>query len=134
MIILRSSPASPFVRKVRIAIQMLGLSDRVEIVDADLQNAAEPLLEQNPLGKIPALILEDGRVLYDSFVIIDYLDSLSDAAELIPSGAARYDVLTRHALADGIMEAGVLQVYEKRYRPEKRSRASSTGFSSSTGT
>jgi len=120
MMILRSSPASPFARKVRMAIDMLGLGDRVEIVETDVIDPADSIREQNPLGKIPALILEDRRVIYDSLVIVLYLDSLSDAAELLPSGARRFDVLTRHALADGLMEAALAQVYEKRFRPEEK--------------
>jgi glutathione S-transferase len=66
MMILRSSPASPFGRKVKIAAALLGLSGRIEVVLADTTDPYEALRTQNPLGKIPALILEDGRVLYDS--------------------------------------------------------------------
>ena len=63
MLVLRSSPTSPFVRKVRIAAAILGLSDRIAIVAADTGDPNDSLRRQNPLGKIPALILEDGAIL-----------------------------------------------------------------------
>ena len=66
MLILRSSPASPFGRKVRIAAALLGLSDRIEVVAADTNDPDDSLRAQNPLGKIPTLVLEDGAALYDS--------------------------------------------------------------------
>ena len=118
MMILRSSPSSPFVRKVRIAVRMLGCDDRVELRDADLNATAEPLRVQNPLGKIPALVLEDGRTLYDSRVILDYLDHIAGGGRIIPRDTqARFEALTLQALCDGAMDACVLIVYESRYRP-----------------
>ena len=119
MLILRSSGASPFVRKVRIAADVLGLSDRIEVVEADTMNPASDLLGQNPLGKIPTLILENGETLYDSAVIVEYLDALAGGGRIIPPGWSRFPVLRLQALADGIMEAGVLQMYEIRWRPEE---------------
>ena len=65
MLVLRSSPASPFGRKVRIAAAVLGLSDRIDVVAADTNDPGDSLRRQNPLGKIPVLILEDGAVLYE---------------------------------------------------------------------
>ncbi len=122
MMILRSSPASPFGRKVKIAAALLGLSGRIEVVLADTTDPYEALRTQNPLGKIPALILEDGRVLYDSPVIVEYLDALAGGGQIIPSGAGRFAALTRQAMADGILDAALLQVYEARFRePEHRS-------------
>ena len=119
---LRSSPASPFGRKVKIAAHFLGLMDRITVVPADTTDPEEPLRRQAPLGKIPALILDDGTALYDSRVVVEYLDHLAGGGLLLPSGAARFDVLTRQALADGIMDAALLQVYEGRFRtPEQRS-------------
>ena len=61
MLVLRSSPASPFGRKVKIAASLLGLLDRIEIVEADTMNPEDTLRQQNPLGKIPALVLENGE-------------------------------------------------------------------------
>jgi glutathione S-transferase len=122
MLILRSSPTSPFGRKVRIATAVLKLSDRVEVVAADTNDPEDTLRLQNPLGKIPTLILEDGRALYDSRVIVEYLDALAGGGKIIPDGPARIAALSRQALADGIMDAALLQVYEQRYRePEIRS-------------
>lgn len=118
MMILRTTAPSPFGRKVKIAIELLGLGDQVEVQSADTVDPGDSIRTQNPLGKIPALVLEDGRVVFDSRVIIEYLDGLSDAATLIPQGDERIDILTRHALADGLMDAALLQVYEKRFRPE----------------
>lgn len=117
---LRHSPTSPFVRKVRIAAAVLGLDDRITLVPADTGDPDDPLRAQNPLGKVPALILGDGTAVYDSLVIVDYLDGLSDAAVLIPPHPDRTRVLVTHSLADGICEAGLLQVFEKRMRPEEK--------------
>jgi len=116
MMILRSSPASPFGRKIKIAASLLGLSDRIEVVVADTSDPKEPLREQNPLGKIPTLILEGGQTLYDSRVILEYLDVLAGGGKIIPNGPERFRALTRQALADGIMDAAILQIYEQRMR------------------
>lgn len=119
MLVLRSSPASPFGRKVKIAAHELGLTDRIDIVTADTSDPTEVLREQNPLGKIPALILEDGAVLYDSRVILDYLDHIAGGGRIIPAEAStRYPALVMQALADGIADAALLQVYEGRWREE----------------
>jgi glutathione S-transferase len=114
--ILRSSSASPFARKVRIAAAVLGLADRMEIVPADTSDPADALRRQNPIGKIPTLVLEDGRTIYDSAVILEYLDYLAGGNKLIPTGEPRFDVLTRAALADGVIDAAILKVYEQRWR------------------
>ncbi|MDT3380928.1 glutathione S-transferase [Labrys portucalensis] len=118
MMQLRSSPPSPFGRKVKIAAHYLGLFDRITVVPADTNDPQDSLREQNPLGKIPVLILDDGTILYDSRVILDYLDHLAGGGRIMPQGPERYEVLTRQALADGIMDASLLQVYEARIRPE----------------
>lgn len=115
---LRSSPPSPFGRKVKIAAHYLGLFDRVIVVSADTNDPEDSLRGQNPLGKIPVLILDDGAILYDSRVILDYLDHLAGGGRIVPHGPGRFEVLTRQALADGIMDASLLQVYEARMRPE----------------
>ena len=122
MMILRSSPASPFGRKVKIAAAILGLTNEIEIVAADTSNPDAALLQQNPLGKIPTLVLEDGRTIFDSAVILEYLDARAGGGKLIPAGAGRFTALTGQALADGIAEAALLQVYEQRFRePDMRS-------------
>lgn len=123
MLILRSSPSSPFARKVRIAAACLGLEARIAIEAADTNNPADSLRKQNPLGKIPALILEDGQAIFDSPVIVEYLDGLAGGGRLIPADlSARIRALTLQALADGAADAAVLQIYEKRMRePAERS-------------
>jgi glutathione S-transferase len=123
MLVLRSSSASPFARKVRIAAAMLGLGERIEIVGANVVDPDQALLRQNPLGKIPVLVAEDGQAIFDSRVILEYLDGLVGGGRLIPrDGPARMRALTLQALADGLMDAAVLQVYEKRFRePAERS-------------
>jgi len=116
--ILRSSPSSPFVRKVRIAVSVLGLDDKVEVRDVDLNDPADAIRKENPLGKIPALVLDDGSTLYDSRVILEYLDHLAGGGRIIPrEPAQRFAVLRLQALCDGMLDAGVLTVYESRYRP-----------------
>jgi glutathione S-transferase len=117
MLVLRSSPASPFGRKVKIAAIELGLMDRIEVVAADTTDPSEVLRQQNPLGKIPTLVLEDGTALFDSRVIVEYLDHLA-GGKLLPSDGARFAQLRLQALADGICDAALLQVYEARFRPE----------------
>lgn len=117
--ILRSAPPSPFGRKVAIAAGVLGLSDQIEIVAADTNNASDTLRAQNPLGKLPTLVLDDGRTLFDSRVILEYLDHLAGGGRIVPREAgARFAALRLQALCDGIMDASILQVYEGRYRPE----------------
>lgn len=119
MLTLRSSPASPFGRKVKIAASVLGLMDQVTIVVADTGDPAEPLRQQNPLGKIPTLVLPNGETLFDSRVIVEYLDHLAGGGRLIPAGEARFAQLRLQALADGLCDAALLQVYETRFRPEE---------------
>jgi glutathione S-transferase len=119
MLVLRSSPASPFGRKVKIAAALLGLADRIEIVVADTLDPNEILRTQNPLGKIPTLVLENGETLFDSRVIVEYLDVLAGGGRVIPaSGPERVAALRLQALGDGLMDAALAQVYEVRFRPE----------------
>jgi glutathione S-transferase len=116
MLVLRSSPASPFGRKVKIAAAVLGLRDRFTIEIADTMDQQDSLRGQNPLGKIPALVFPNGDVLYDSRVIVDYLDFMAGGEKIIPAAPARFDVLRLQALADGIADAAILRVYEDRFR------------------
>lgn len=119
MLVLRSSPASPFGRKVKLAAAILGLYDQITSQDADTVDPTDTLRQQNPLGKIPVLITEEDVALYDSRVIVEYLDHRAGGGKIFPQGASRFEVLTLHALADGIMDASILQTYEKRFRPEE---------------
>jgi len=117
------SSTSPFVRKVLVAAEERGLRGRIEIVPAVLSPTSPDanLSAVNPLGKIPALIMDEGDALFDSHVIVDYLDSLGAAPKLIPAnGRARYETLRREALADGVTEAGILVRYEHVLRPESQ--------------
>ncbi|TYC55761.1 glutathione S-transferase [Rhodobacterales bacterium] len=116
MMKLRSSPSSPFGRKVKLAIAILGLKDRFEVVNANTADPEDSLRGENPLGKIPALILENGDVLYDSAVILEYVDFLAGGGKLFPLGEERFPVLRDQTLADGIMDAAILRVYEKRFK------------------
>lgn len=117
--ILRSSPASPYGRKCKMSALVLGLMDRIEVVAANTRDPNDSIKDQNPLGKIPALILDSGEVLFDSPVVCEYLDSLAGGGKIVPKqDAARWRALTLEALADGILDAALLLVYEKRYRPE----------------
>jgi len=121
MMILRSTPPSPFGRKIRLAASVLGLSGDIKIEPADTNDAADPLRRQNPIGKIPTLVLEDGSTLFDSRVILEYLDHRAGGGRIIPTDAsARFSALRLQALADGIMDASVLLVYEGRWRPPER--------------
>jgi glutathione S-transferase len=118
MMILRSSPASPFGRKVRIGASLLGLADKIDVRETDLNDPADSIRTQNPLGKIPVLILDDGTAYYDSRVILDYLDHVAGGGRIVPSDAkARFAALRLQALCDGILDASLLMVYESRYRP-----------------
>ena len=102
------SPRSPFVRKVMIVLNETGLVDRVECRRSVVAFAAAPnpeVLRDNPLGKIPTLVLDDGTALFDSRVICEYLDTLHDGPRLFPfEGEARFRQLRRLALADGTTE------------------------------
>ena len=100
---------------------MLGLEREIALEPADTMNASDSVRQQNPLGKIPALVLEDGTVLFDSRVILEYLDHRAGGGRIVPSDAgARFAALRLQALADGLMDASVLLVYEGRFRPADR--------------
>ena len=112
------APPSPFARKARVAIIEKGLEDRIELVMVNPMGDDATLLAANPLSKIPALILDDGRSLIDSALICEYLDGLSDTNPLIPNGSDRYRVLADAYLANGVLEAAVVCRLEM-FRPEE---------------
>jgi glutathione S-transferase len=119
--ILRTAPASPFGRKVRIAASLLDLEDDITLEQTDTMDPADTLRRQNPLGKIPVLLLDDGTALFDSRVIVDFLDQRAGGGRLLPKEpAARFSALTLQALCDGLMDASLLQVYENRWRSTDR--------------
>lgn len=112
--------ASPFVRKVMVLIHETGQMDRVELVPGETTPlAANPeLARANPVGKIPALMLEDGTTFANSPLICEYLDTTHDGPRMVPaSGPERWEVLRMQAIADGLMDAAVLNRYEIMMRP-----------------
>ena len=115
--ILYSSPPSPFGRKIKIALSCLGMRDDVTVRVVNTMDPEDDIRGINPLGKIPALDTGD-TVIFDSRVILEYLDSQAGGGKILPAGADdRYAVLTMAALADGIMDAAILVVFESRMRP-----------------
>jgi glutathione S-transferase len=118
MLTVRTGNNSPFGRKIRIAVAVLGLERQVAIAPASTVDPADPIRQQNPLGKVPVLLLDDSTALYDSPVILEYLDHLAGGGRILPKDAqARFAALRLQALADGIMDASILINYEARYRP-----------------
>lgn len=119
MMTLHWSPRSPYVRKVMIAAREMGLQERLHCVRTVVGGTTPhlELMRINPLGKIPTLELEDGRVLYDSFVIIAYLDTLHTGPKLVPPGD--FTTLRRHALGNGMLDVGLAALGE-RFRPAER--------------
>ncbi len=94
------------------------MKDRIELREADPGNPDDSIRLENPLGKIPALLLEDGTAFYDSRVILEYLDHLAGGGRIVPREVdARFAALRLQALCDGLLDASVLIVYEERYRP-----------------
>jgi glutathione S-transferase len=122
MMKLLSSPLSPYGRKVKMTLLVKGLADKVEITTADTNPGDNVEINStNPLGKIPALIVDGATPIFDSHVICEYLDSLAPSPVLFPKGGAeRWKTLVLGSLADGILDAALLLVYEKRFRPEEK--------------
>lgn len=119
MMQLFDNPASPFCRKVQVLLHETGQTGDVETVYAvghPLASEKMPVV-QNPLGKIPALVREDGPAIYDSRVICRFFDARANSG-MYPESHL-WDVLTLEATADGIMDAAVIMVYESRARPEE---------------
>ena len=112
--------ASPYVRKCLVGAHELGLYERIELLPASAHpvNRDRAIVVHNPLGKIPTLITDDGTVLYDSRVIIEYLNDLGDGHLIPDRGPARWNVLVEQALADGMLDAALLARYENVVRPE----------------
>ncbi|MFG1344091.1 glutathione S-transferase family protein [Xanthobacter autotrophicus DSM 431] len=110
------SPRSPFVRKAMIAIHEMGLQDQVTCVRtvASPFKAHEELMDDNPLSKLPTLVLDDGTVVYDSHVICEYLDTLHAGPHLFPAvWPERLIALRNEALGDGLMDLGLLWLIER---------------------
>jgi glutathione S-transferase len=118
------SLTSPYVRKVRVVMAEKKLDFQLVLEDVW---ASDAILKANPLGKVPCLVMEGGEAVFDSRVIVEYLDALSPVGKLIPPpGRERIEVRTWEALADGILDACVLARLESHWNgrtAEQRSRA-----------
>jgi glutathione S-transferase len=116
---------SPYVRKARIVMAEKKLE--FQFVTEDVWSAETRIMESNPLGKVPCLVMEGGEAVFDSRVIVEYLDALSPVGRLIPaSGRERVEVKTWEALADGLLDASILARLEATWpgrTSEQRSQA-----------
>lgn len=116
------SSTSPFVRKVNIFAIETGLDEQIEWVKTNPWQAEDHLTAKNPLSKIPTLVTNDEKVIYDSGVICEYLDSVHKGEKLISEqGDVRWLVLRLQTLADGILDAGILRFMEKKRMSEQQS-------------
>lgn len=114
--------ASPYTRKVRVVLTEKKIECELELVD--VQPVDNPVNAHNPLGKIPTLVLDDGTALYDSRVIVDFLDARSPISRLIPEETRdRVAVRRWEALADGVLDAGLLVRYESLREKRERSKS-----------
>lgn len=113
------SVTSPFVRKVRVVMAEKKLD--FTFVQENVWSPETTILQTNPLGKVPCLVMEDGSTLYDSRVIAEYLDTLTPVCKLLPpNGRERAEVKVWEALADGVLDAAVLVRLEQTLRPEQQ--------------
>ena len=110
---------SPYVRKVLVAAIECGLEAQITREEILPWEPDTTYAEINPLGKVPALVTNSGQLLYDSRVIVEYLDSLHDGAKLIPEGSARFETFRIASLGDGMMEAMILLFSELQRRPSE---------------
>ena len=120
------SPRSPFVRKVMVLAHETGLAERITLLRTvvAMSDPNIPLMDDNPLAKIPTLILDDGRVVYDSRVICEYLDTLHGGKRCFPqSGPEKWTALRRQAFGDGLMDLFVLWRNERIKPPERQTKA-----------
>ena len=119
---LKYGPVSPYVRKVMVVAHEVGVADRIKLTHVKTAEEPERIFPFNPLGKIPALVLDDGSVMYDSPVICEYLDAEFGGHRLLAaSGPQRWRAMTRAALADGLLDAGILVRWERMRPPEQQS-------------
>jgi glutathione S-transferase len=109
---LRYAPTSPFVRKVLVVAYETRLEPAIERQPTNVWAPDTDIAKDNPIGKVPTLITDEGEKLYDSSVICEYLDSLGKGGLFPPVGAARWRALRLQALADGILDAAILRRLE----------------------
>ena len=118
---LRYGTLSPYVRKVRVVAEELGIADRIRLVLTNTREKPEEIVPLNPLGKIPTLVTDDG-IIFDSPVICEYLDAKFGAHRFLPaSGPRRWEVMTSVALADGIIDSAIMSRQEKARPAEQQS-------------
>jgi len=120
---LHYSKTSPYVRKVMVVATEKGLADRFEKIEGPVTpiSVNDEVNQDNPLGKVPGLVTDDGMALFDSRVICEYLDSIGSGPTLFPaSGAARWTALRRQAQGDGLLDAALLARYETAMRPSDK--------------
>ncbi|MBR1146166.1 glutathione S-transferase family protein [Bradyrhizobium sp. AUGA SZCCT0431] len=112
------SRTSPYARKVLVFAIETNQADDFELIETDVWKDNQDHIDANPLGKVPALVTPSNQVIYDSLVICDYLDLRHSFGRLIPAGGYdRWRILTRHALAHGIMDASLARRWEYKFRP-----------------
>lgn len=114
---------SPYVHKVMLVAHECGLMDQLELLPTTVETVIEDVRGDNPLGQIPTLITDDGTVLYDSFVIMEYLDHRAGCGLLPPPGPARWLVLRHHALGHGMIDTIHLRFHEMLRPANQQSRA-----------
>lgn len=115
------SSTSPFVRKVNVVAIETGLDSRIEWQQTNPWQAEENLVTDNPLSKIPTLVMDNGEVIYGSQLICEYLDGLHSGKKMIPADDSRWSILRLQSLADGILEAGILRFMERKREPSLQS-------------
>lgn len=119
---LRWSPTSPFVRKVVVLLKEKGVEGMVEKEKSNPMSRDDRAATPSPLGKIPCLVTDDGMSIFDSPVIVEYLDTMLDGPDMIPAaGPERWQVLCRQATADGMIESMVTCFVESLKKPERQS-------------
>jgi len=116
------APTSPYVRKVMVAAHELGLADRLDLIRTTPANVVADVAAENPLGQIPTLVLPDGTAIFDSLVIVEYLNALAGGGLVPDAGPRRWQTLTLHALGHGVIDAANRRVTELRRPPAEISR------------
>ena len=120
---LHHAAASPFVRTVMITAHELGVADQIELIDPGIVlpiERHEGVTSDNPLGRIPTLITDDGDAMYDSRVICEYLDDIAQGSVFPANHKERFRALTLLALAQGVCDTAVNLRYETFLRPKEK--------------
>lgn len=118
--LLQTTPTSPFGRKVRMAISHYNLENRIAVEFLDISKADDRQKLRNPLGKVPVLVRSDSSYIIDSCEIMHFIAHLVEDRDFLPKAPTCWHVLTLQALADGIVDAALLLLYEERYRSKEQ--------------